>query len=355
MAEGPTGTLKITVVPAEVHATVTVVAAPDSVWRRTQRQPDGIYLFEHLPVGQYDIAVESRGYVTAWRREVNVNANQATEVSITLKLGATISGTVSPPGRAILVTAEGYINGREYGAFADPTTGHYELNGLPPGEYDLAFAWRGRAIRGLPPFPPNTMTKSSSQALAEFVRRWAACESDGGPSLADRLRLYSRSYRSLDQSYDTLAQQFSEVEKQEAEEAAAEGPPSYDTVLRTTRKIVRVGGDDTRAVVLVHTKEVESWRASGKVEHNMEYDEVVYLVREVGEWKIVGDRTADGPDNLHVKHVSLVFSKAIAAIKVVAGKESTGHDVALPANWFNPKHVSPKGSRDRGQKGPRRK
>ena len=47
MAEGPTGTLKITVVPAEVHATVTVVAAPDSVWRRTQRQPDGIYLLDN--------------------------------------------------------------------------------------------------------------------------------------------------------------------------------------------------------------------------------------------------------------------------------------------------------------------
>jgi hypothetical protein len=332
----PVGALKVKVLPAEAHATVTVIAAPElhPVWRLTQGQSGGIYLFEGLPAGGYQVVAESRRYIGDWRPQVNVKPSQTTEVTFSLGLGAVISGTITPSGRRILVMVQSTAGSWSF-AFADPKTGHYEVTGLRPGEYDLAFASpQGEAIRGLPPLPPNTMTEASGKALAELAHHWAASRSDGATA-ADRLRPYSRSFRDGDITYDKLAAIAQKSDEREAKAKAA-GRPPRPTADRTLLEIVRVGGDDTRAVVLVHGRWKEVRRSSEEVVSSTEYDEVALLQREAGEWKIVVLRGGGVAPAAQAKHVSHLFSDKIAGIRVAAGQESTGHDLTLPADWSKP-------------------
>ncbi|MBN1825472.1 MAG: SBBP repeat-containing protein [Candidatus Eisenbacteria bacterium] len=97
----------------------------------------GYYILEDLPTGLYDITAEADGYnpQTMPGNEVVVDDTIVVDFALDLESG-TVEGIVSGPGGALsgaIVMAEGAFSGCDT---TDPA-GHYIIDGLPYGDYDL--------------------------------------------------------------------------------------------------------------------------------------------------------------------------------------------------------------------------
>ena len=102
----PTGTIAGTVLDpsgaAVVGAKVTATAQATGLTRQTVSAVDGGYVFPLLPVGIYTVSTEATGFRRSEQKGIQVEADKASTVSISLQIGAT-NETISVEANAELV------------------------------------------------------------------------------------------------------------------------------------------------------------------------------------------------------------------------------------------------------------
>jgi hypothetical protein len=76
----------------------------------TQTNEEGIYAFPRIPVGTYDLTVESPGFKTVTRPGIHLELNQRARVDISMELGA-VTETIEVVGAAPLLNTETTIVG----------------------------------------------------------------------------------------------------------------------------------------------------------------------------------------------------------------------------------------------------
>src|SRR5947207_11095816 len=105
-AADPTGTIAGTVLDpsgaAVVGAKITATALATGLTRQTVSAVDGGYVFPLLPVGVYSIAIEAPGFRRSEQKGIEVQADKASTVPISLQIGAT-NETISVEANAELV------------------------------------------------------------------------------------------------------------------------------------------------------------------------------------------------------------------------------------------------------------
>jgi hypothetical protein len=99
-----TGTIKGIVTDpsgAAVHnATVTATDKSRNIPRSTQTDASGGYVFSNMPIGDYQISVESAGFKKLVQESVHLDTDSITTVDVVLQLGATqesVTVTTAPP------------------------------------------------------------------------------------------------------------------------------------------------------------------------------------------------------------------------------------------------------------------
>src|SRR5436309_1371626 len=105
-AAEPTGTIASTVLDptgaAVVGAKITAPALATGLTSQTVSAVDGGYVFPLLPVGVYSIAIEAPGFRRSEQKGIEVQADKASTVPISLQIGAT-NETISVEANAELV------------------------------------------------------------------------------------------------------------------------------------------------------------------------------------------------------------------------------------------------------------
>ena len=99
-----TGTIKGIVADpsgAAIHnATVTATEKSRNIPRSAQTDASGGYVFSNMPIGDYQISVESAGFKKLVQESVHLDTDSITTVDVVLQLGATqesVTVTAAPP------------------------------------------------------------------------------------------------------------------------------------------------------------------------------------------------------------------------------------------------------------------
>lgn len=82
------GTAKDATASVIAHATVTLINTGTGVSRSVVTDANGVYSFPDVPVGRYNLKVESPGFAPYERTGVTVDANSALLIDAVLRVGA---------------------------------------------------------------------------------------------------------------------------------------------------------------------------------------------------------------------------------------------------------------------------
>ena len=117
----------------------------------------GRYGFKGLGAGQYTVSAYKSGYVKAWYGDVEysggaqyfqvADSQYVTGKDITLKLGGTISGTITPaPASSVQAWVTLSSTAGTY-AVSVATDGTYSISDLPPGDFTVEFVSSGYEVQ----------------------------------------------------------------------------------------------------------------------------------------------------------------------------------------------------------------
>ncbi len=110
VSAGITGRVTDPTGAAVVNAAVTARDVQRGTLWPTQTNTEGIYAFPRVPVGSYDLKVESKGFKVATRAGIVLELNQRARLDVTLELGA-VTESVEVTGEAPLLNTETTIVG----------------------------------------------------------------------------------------------------------------------------------------------------------------------------------------------------------------------------------------------------
>src|SRR5437879_1729735 len=94
------GTITDTTGAAVPNVRVTATSTATGLTRTTQSTQSGLYSLTGLPVGTYDLSVESQGFKLAKRTSINLSVGAVATVDVTLEVGTsteTVSVTAEVP------------------------------------------------------------------------------------------------------------------------------------------------------------------------------------------------------------------------------------------------------------------